>query len=155
MATRLRLTAALCALGLTLLAGCTTTVTVNSDPEGAMISNRAGTIQYGYAPVDVPFDKKVLEETIDPTDPMRCAKLQGFTAEWKSGAKAQTETPLAICDLKFGEKIMLKRPKDVPGVEEDLRWALDRAQKRALDAERERDRLETYVNTPMFFFWHP
>ena len=125
---------------LTLLAGCTTTVTVVSDPEGAVITNRAGTVSYGYAPVEVPFDKKALEATIDPTDPQQCAKIQGFTAKWLSGASAQTETPLYICDLKFGKKIYLKRPGSVPGVEADLRWALERAQGRG--CARKRKRLE-------------
>lgn len=151
--TRTRQLTLLSLLSVALLAGCTTTVTVVSDPEGAVITNRAGTVSYGYAPVEVPFDKKALEATIDPTDPQQCAKIQGFTAKWLSGASAQTETPLYICDLKFGKKIYLKRPGSVPGVEADLRWALERAQGRALEAIREKERLETYLNTPAFFFW--
>lgn len=112
--TRTRQLTLLSVLSVALLAGCTTTVTVVSDPEGAVITNRAGTVSYGYAPVEVPFDKKALEATIDPTDPQQCAKIQGFTAKWLSGASAQTETPLYICDLKFGKKIYLKRPGSVP-----------------------------------------
>ncbi len=150
-----RLRPFVCALLIGVLAGCSTTITVTSEPEGAMITNRSGTIKYGYAPVEIKFDKKTLEASIDPTDPLRCAKLQGFTAEWKSGAKAQTATPLPICDLRYGETVELKRPENVPGLEEDLRFALDRAQKRALEAEREKERLETYLNTPMLFFWGP
>lgn len=138
-----------------LLAGCTTTVTVVSDPEGAMITNRAGTVKYGYAPVQVEFDKKTLEATRDPADPQGCAQLQGFTATWPSGASAQTPTPQLVCDLRFGETILLKRPENVPGAETDLRWALERAQNRAKQAEAEKERLETYLNTPAFFFWRP
>ncbi len=146
------LAALACALFLT---GCTTTVTVTSDPEGAMITNRAGTVKYGYAPVEVNFDKDVLEQSIDPTDPMRCAKVQGFTARWPSGAEAHSENPLPVCDLRYGETVALKRPQGVEGEEIDLRWALERAQRRAVEAEMEKKRLENYLNTPMFLFWRP
>lgn len=133
------------------LTGCTTYVTVTSDPEGALITTPDGQTTYGYAPVDVEYDKSRLEATIDPTDPMRCARLPGFKATWQSGASASTDSPMPLCDLRYGGTVNLKRPKDAPNEEEDLRWALKRAQERANAERAERKRLENYVNTPMLF----
>ena len=39
-----------------LLGGCSTYVTVNSDPEGASITDISGAINYGIAPVQIEYD---------------------------------------------------------------------------------------------------
>lgn len=148
---RLRLGALLSALTLT-LAGCQTYVTVTSSPEGALITDPSGTVQYGYAPVDIKLNKDALEATIDPTDPKACAKWEGVVATWPSGAKAHTPNPMAICDLKFGATVQLLRPADAPNENTDLKWALDRAQQRAKSLEEENKRLETYLNSPFGWF---
>lgn len=127
----------LAALGLAIaLSGCTTYVTVSSDPEGALITSADGAETYGRAPLDIPFDRSALEE--------RLGKVPGFVATWPSGAQAATESPYEVRDLRYGAKIELRRPQDVPGVEEDLRFALRRAQQRAEEAEAERARMELY-----------
>ena len=120
------------------LAGCTTYVTVASDPEGAVITSADGAENYGRAPVDVPYDRDALEA--------QGGRIPGFIAEWPSGAKASTESPYVVRDLKYGAQVLLTRPKDAPGLEEDLRFALEQAQERAERAEAEKRRMELYYS---------
>ncbi len=127
------------------LAGCTTYVTVETDPEGATVTDPSGTVTYGIAPVEVPFDRRELEAA--------GSLVPGFTARWPSGAVASSPTPLFVSDLRFGMTVKLERPKDAPGLETDLQFALERAQKRARAAEAERDRLELYLSDG--WFWGP
>lgn len=49
--------------------------------------------------------------------------------------------------------VRINRPKSAPGLEQDLQWALERAQKRARDAEIERDRMMLYMDHG--WFWGP
>ena len=138
------------ALLLPLLFGCTTYVTVTSDPEGALITDAGSGAAYGYAPVDVEYDRSRLEAEETPG---RCASVPGFIARWPSGAEARSASPVEVCDLRFGTEVRLVRPADAPSAEQDLRWALERAQRRARDAELERDRLQLYLDNR--FFWGP
>ncbi|MGN1149200.1 MAG: hypothetical protein ACI4SY_00655 [Sutterella sp.] len=135
---------------LPLLFGCSTYITVTSDPEGALISDAESGATYGYAPLDVEYDRSRLESGQTPG---RCASVPGFVATWPSGAKAHSASPFEVCDLRYGTEVSLIRPADAPGAEQDLRWALERAQRRARDAEAERDRLQLYLDNR--FFWGP
>ncbi|MBP3438927.1 MAG: hypothetical protein J6K46_06390 [Sutterella sp.] len=135
---------------LPLLFGCSTCITVTSDPEGALITDAESGAVYGYAPVDAEFDRSRLEAEQVPG---RCASVPGFTAKWPSGAEARSVSPVDVCDLRYGTDVRLVRPADAPGLEQDLRWALERAQRRARDAELERDRLQLYLDNR--FFWRP
>lgn len=139
--------AALLVAGLT---GCTTYIDVSSDPEGALITDPTGAVVYGYAPVSVPFDQDVLKANAIPG---RCPEVPGFMAKWPSGATALTASPLPVCDLTHGLHIMLTRPKDAPGLDQDLTWALKRAQERARIAEAERDRMQLYLDNPWGPYW--
>ena len=68
-----------------LLSGCTTYVSVASDPEGAVITSADGSETYGRAPVTIEYDRDTLEANL--------GKVPGFVATWPSGAKAATEAP--------------------------------------------------------------
>ena len=145
---RLRLFAAL--LAFPLLTACTTYVTVTSDPEGAVITDADGSVTYGYAPVEVSYERKMLEADRIPG---RCATVPGFRAKWPSGAETGTPDRVDVCDLQYGATVKLTRPADAPDLEKDLRWALERAQERVKAAEAERDRLQLYLDNR--FFWGP
>lgn len=107
-----------------LLSGCTTYVSVASDPEGAVITSADGSETYGRAPVTIEYDRDTLEANL--------GKVPGFVATWPSGAKAATEAPYVVRDFKYGAQIELQRPADAPGLEEDLRFALEQAQELSL-----------------------
>lgn len=132
-------------LALTLLSGCTTYVQVSSDPEGALISSAEGSTTYGRAPVSIPFDKDALEAS--------GGRIPGFIATWPSGARAESENPYTVMDFRYGAQIELKRPANAPRLDEDLKFALSRAQERARAAEAERDRMRLYMDNT--WFWGP
>ena len=121
-----------------------TYVTVASRPEGARITDLTGSVEYGIAPVEVQY----------PTDDLeaRGGKIPGFRATWPSGAKAETAAEL-VPDPKRGLTVTLERPKEAPGYEKDLEFALERASERAKRAEAERDRMELYLDTRPYGFW--
>ena len=132
------------------LTGCSTYVSVVSEPEGALITDSTGSVVYGYAPLDVEFDTDNLRKGAHPGE---CARIPGFAAKWPSGAAASSASPLPVCDLRHGMTVTIPRPESAPGLEQDLTWALQRAQKRARDAEEERDRMRLYMNDG--WFWGP
>ena len=70
------------------LTGCSTYVTVVSEPEGAVITDASGSIVYGRAPLDVEYDTNELRHGAHPG---QCAQIPGFTARWPSGASASTD----------------------------------------------------------------
>lgn len=127
-----------------LAAGCSTYVTVASRPEGARITDLTGSVEYGIAPVEVQYPTDELEA--------RGGKIPGFRATWPSGAKAETAAEL-VPDPKRGLTVTLERPKEAPGYEKDLEFALERASDRAERAEAERDRMELYLDTRPYCFW--
>lgn len=55
-----------------LLSGCTTYVSVASDPEGAVITSADGSETYGRAPVTIEYDRDTLEANL--------GKVPGFVA---------------------------------------------------------------------------
>lgn len=129
-----------------LAAGCTTTyVHIDTDPQGAVVSSADGAQTYGESPLDVEFDKDALKAS--------GGEVPGFTAQWKSGAKASTEDPYVVRDLRYGAKIKLVRPKDAPGEAEDLRHALEKAEKEAEDLREENERLRTDWRPDGFLFF--
>ena len=123
---------------LLLLSGCSTYVTVVTEPEGAMISDLSGSQLYGYSPVQIEYDTDLLRN--------QGGLVPGYRATWQSGATAQTESPFYISDLQYGATVKLVRPEGAPGLEKDLDFALKRAQERAKQAEAERDRAYLYMD---------
>ena len=90
-----------------LLSGCTTYVSVASDPEGAVITSADGSETYGRAPVTIEYDRDTLEANL--------GKVPGFVATWPSGAKAATA---AGCTAHFSARafgIFLKAVHGTPG----------------------------------------
>ena len=83
------------------LTGCSTYVTVVSEPEGAVITDASGSIVYGRAPLDVEYDTNELRHGAHPG---QCAQIPGFTARWPSGASASTDAALPLCDLRHGRE---------------------------------------------------
>ena len=63
--------------------------------------------------------------------------------------------PLIVTDLQYGMTVTLERPKDAPGLEEDLRNAVRHASERARAAEAERDRMELYLDHGWGWGWGP
>ena len=116
------------------LTGCSTYVTVVSEPEGAVITDASGSIVYGRAPLDVEYDTNELRHGAHPG---QCAQIPGFTARWPSGASASTDAALPLCDLRHGMTVRINRPKSAPG----------------LDAEIERARMMLYMDHG--WFWGP
>ena len=72
---------------LLLLSGCSTYVTVITEPEGAMISDPTGSQLYGYSPVEIEYDTDLLRN--------QGGLVPGYRATWQSGATAQTESPFS------------------------------------------------------------
>ena len=95
------------------LTGCSTYVTVVSEPEGAVITDASGSIVYGRAPLDVEYDTNELRHGAHPG---QCAQIPGFTARWPSGASASTDAALPLCDLRHGMTVRINRPKSGPPV---------------------------------------
>ena len=93
------------------LTGCSTYVTVVSEPEGAVITDASGSIVYGRAPLDVEYDTNELRHGAHPG---QCAQIPGFTARWPSGASASTDAALPLCDLRHGMTVRINRPKSAP-----------------------------------------
>lgn len=129
-----------------LISGCATYVDVESVPEGALIVDQAGRT-HGVAPVSIEYDRDALESG--------GGAVPGLIARWPSGAEASTPDPLMITDLQNGLKVRLERPQDAPGLEQDLQNALENAQKRARNAEAERDRMQLYVDHGWGPGWGP
>lgn len=124
-------------LAAALLSGCATYVDVETDPEGALITDQAGRT-HGVSPVSIEYDRSSLEA--------EGGSVPGLIATWPSGARAETANPLIVTDLQYGLKVKMDRPKDAPGLEEDLRNAVKNANERARKAEAERDRMELYMD---------
>lgn len=135
------------------LTGCTTYVTVDSNPEGATISDLSGDRVYGYAPIKVAIDPDTLK---DVDVPGVCPKTEGFRAKWASGATASTADYIKICDTMIGTSVLLERPKSAPDRDKDLEWALKLMRERAQKAEADKEMLEDRLNDPWYHpYWGP
>lgn len=127
--------AAAALIAASVLSGCATaTFQFVSDPEGAVVKTAAGAAVMGTTPFGFTVDKDSLKPYA--TTP-GCYQLpSGYEAAWGSGAKAATASPLTVCTPEDGNSvrfvIRFERPKDAPGLEDDLRTALRNAQERAV-----------------------
>lgn len=128
-----------CTSALLALGGCTTYVTVESNPEGATITDLRDNRVFGTAPVSIPYKTKELRAMRKDEG---SAKIPGFMATWPSGAKAQSKSPIVLDDLYDNKTvIMIERPEKAPDLVKDLDFALKQAQKRADEAQKEEERL--------------
>lgn len=122
-----------------LLAGCSTTVNFVSDIEGASVSTVAGQ-SYGITPTSVNFDNDALAATRESDG---CSRIQGVIYKWPSGATIASPNPIVLCGDRSSYTVKMDRPSDAPGVETDMKYAIDRMRKREneLRLELERERL--------------
>ena len=135
------------------LTGCTTYVTVESNPEGATISDLSGAHVYGYAPIKVAVDPDTMK---DADIPGVCPKTEGFMAKWPSGATVSTPDYIKVCDTTVGTSVLLERPEGAPDRDKDLEWALKLTRERAEKAEADKAMLEDRLNDPWYHpYWGP
>ena len=73
------------------LTGCSTYVTVVSEPEGAVITDASGSIVYGRAPLDVEYDTNELRHGAHPDSVRR------FPALRQGGRAAPPPRPTQRC----------------------------------------------------------
>lgn len=152
----LRATAAAAAACL-MLAGCSTPVLFTSDIEGATVTAATGE-SYGMTPTQVSFDNDALADSVDITD--GCARITGVTYKWPSGATVSSPNPIRLCGEAGRYVFKLERPKDAPGVETDLKFAIERMRLRQaeLQADLERERLYSdhfFMMGPIFYHRPP
>lgn len=141
-------------VGALLLAGCSTYVTVQSNPEGAEISSLDGQTVYGRAPVQLTVDRDTLKKQNNTLD--------GFKATWVSGATAQTAPRIAVTNPKEDLTIRLDRPADAPGATKDYQFALELVRQQLEQTQLRLDRERLYRDSDFFFgpppppiFWVP
>lgn len=105
-----------------LLSGCAKTLlTINSQPEGAYITQPSSRKNLGIAPITVSYEMKELKKF---TDANGCFLVKGFEATWSSGASKSTGT-IKLCvvsGLKF--EYTIERGTEYPGLDKDLQFAL-------------------------------
>ena len=139
-----------CAL---ILAGCQTTVNFTSDIPGALVTGASGQV-FGETPAEIVFDDDALNASRNPID--RCARIPGVTYTWKSGAQAATPSPILLCGDSRVFHVKMDRPKEAPGVETDLRYALDVQRRREIQLQHELE-MERLYNDSRWpgLFWGP
>lgn len=113
-----------------MLSGCATTgvtLTVDSQPEGAYITDVESGQGYGIAPVTIDYDLSGMTK-----DANGCYSLVGVNARWTSGAQAGYE---AITYCGNGTSVLISRNPSAPGLDQDLQFAAQLAQTRAAQQE--------------------
>lgn len=103
-----------------LISGCTSTVQITSQPEGAYITRHDG-LGAGFAPLTYPV---VIDETKATKTAKGCWWTKGITVQWASGATI-SYSALELCsgttDTYFFNVV---RPQDVPNLHVDLNFAM-------------------------------
>lgn len=113
-----------------MLSGCATTnvaLTVQSEPEGAYITDVESGQGYGIAPVTINYSLSGMIKSPDG-----CYHLVGVHAQWVSGAQAGYEA-LSYCG--GGTSYTISRNPSDPGLDQDLQFAAQLAQTRAAQQE--------------------
>lgn len=128
----------------TLLSGCVTTVNIHSDIDGASVATTEGKA-LGQTPVSVQIPNKVFDAH---KDPYGCAEFPGIILTWPSGAITKSDDPLRFCDDLNEYTLTLTRP-DHPGIDQDLRYALELAKQREAQLQKDLERERLYAD----HFW--
>lgn len=104
------------------LSGCANPLlTINSQPEGAYITELSTGRNLGIAPITVAYE---MEELKKHKDAKGCFLVGGLEAKWSSGASKSTGI-LKLCvvsGLKF--EYTIDRGTEFPGLDKDLQFAL-------------------------------
>ena len=102
------------------LTGCAGSLTVNSTPQGALISSNQQSL--GLAPYVITLDDSAAQRF--PQDARGCYIAPGFTAEWASGAQAASPETTPLCQgLSHDYSVTIGRPSGAPGLEKDIQAA--------------------------------
>ena len=105
----------LCAV---VLSGCSAyNLNVTTIPDGATLYWQQGG-QIGAAPQLLNFEANPAYMNGN------CFQVQGVTAAWTSGAKAQSSQVILLCNGPGDYHVTLERPANAPGLDADLRVAV-------------------------------
>ena len=115
-----------------LLAGCGGSLTVNSVPQGALISSNKQAL--GQSPLVITLTKDAARDF--PQAANGCYMTPGFTAQWASGAEAASPENTLLCNgLGSDYTVNIARPAHAPGLDKDLKVANEREQVLAQQAQ--------------------
>ncbi len=105
------------------LSGCAGSLTVNSVPQGALISSNKQAL--GQAPLVITLTKDSARGF--PQASNGCYMAPGFTAQWASGAEAASPDSTPLCNgLDSDYTVNIARPANAPGLDKDLKVANQR-----------------------------
>ncbi len=106
-----------------LLSGCAGSLTINSVPQGALISSNKQAL--GQAPLVITLTKDSAQAF--PLGAGGCRMAPGFMAQWASGAEASSPDSAALCQgLDADYTMTIPRPTNAPGLDKDLQVANER-----------------------------
>ena len=106
-----------------IVSGCAGSLTVNSVPQGALISSNKQAL--GQAPLVIDLTKDSAKGF--PLGTNGCIMAPGFTAEWASGATASSPDSTPLCQgLDKDYTVNIARPSGAPGLDKDLKVANER-----------------------------
>jgi hypothetical protein len=106
-----------------LLSGCAGSLTINSVPQGALISTNKQAL--GQAPLVITLTKDSARGF--PQAASGCYMAPGFTAQWASGAEAASPDSTPLCNgLDADYTVTIARPANAPGLDKDLKVANQR-----------------------------
>jgi len=103
--------------------GCATqaSLTVDSQPPGAYLTEKGTGKVYGVSPVTIVYDSKMLANFRRADG---CYRVKGFEAQWVSGATSSLEV-ITLCGASNGAyNITFSRAAGYPDLEKDLQFAL-------------------------------
>lgn len=112
--------AAILAMG---LAGCAsrTTLTVNTVPTGAFLTEVGTGRALGIAPITITYDGEILWKQVDSNG---CFTVAGIEARWVSGATAVLNPLKGCAGIVQHYNISLSRDPAAPGLDKDMEFAV-------------------------------
>ena len=105
------------------LGGCASnfvTLQVHTQPAGAYITQTSGAA-LGASPVAAQYLRAELKKHRDSSG---CSLVQGFNAQWVSGATASSEPTIRLCGSHDTFTTTIARSASAPGLDKDLEFAL-------------------------------
>lgn len=110
-------------LVMVVLSGCAGSLTINSVPQGALISSNKQAL--GQSPLVITLSKDSAQAM--PLAANGCYTAPGFSAQWASGAEAASPENTALCNgLDSDYVVTISRPANAPGLDKDLTVANQR-----------------------------
>ena len=109
-----------------LASGCTTAVTIHTNPAGALITESNSGKQFGLSPI------RVVYEWDEKSEVDGCMRIHGFIAQWASSAVASSPPILTLCEGPKEYSYTVNRPLGVEGLDTDMNFALQVQQTQAM-----------------------